>query len=260
MKVPGIPFHQGRNQYSDRDGKKFGIAIHNTSNTASDTAESLYADHRTDGTSSHFYVDKDSVTQSIDTNYRVGHAGSYEGNEHAIAFEITGTNDKSREWWLNNVAWSKLAYVISYMLKHDPDLANFQIRRASVSEMKANPRIKAFYSHNDMRLAWGGTTHTDPGPNFPWDKLIASVKAAMNPTPVVEDDMPTADEVAKAVWGQDLQDPTDKSVHNASDYLRYVEYNVRQQIDEKVKPELDDIKKKLDAILTRLNETATPTQ
>lgn len=180
MKVPGIPYHQGKNQYTDRDGKKYGIAIHNTSNTGSDTAESMYADHRVDGISSHFYADGDSVTQSIDTDYRVGHAGSYEGNEHAIVFEITGTNDKSREWWLANVAWAKLGYVIAYMIKNDPDLAGFQIRRASVSEMKTNPRIKAFYGHNDMRLAWGGTTHTDPGPNFPWDKLISSVKAEMS--------------------------------------------------------------------------------
>lgn len=248
MKVPGIPFHQGANQYTDRDGKKFGIAIHNTSNTASDEAESSYADHRTDGTSSHFYCDNDSVIQSIDTDYRAGHAGSYEGNEHAIAFEITGTNDRSRQWWLDNVAWDKLAYVISYMLKHDPDLANFQIRRATVDEMRANPRIKAFYGHNDMRLAWGGTTHTDPGPNFPWDKLIAVVKTAMAPPPPPEDDMPTPDEIANAVWGKQGTDPTDKTVHAMGDYLRFVEANVKQQINELVMPKLNEIAEKLDAL------------
>lgn len=242
MKVPGIPYHQGKNEYTDRDGKKFGIAIHNTANTASDTAESLYADHRTDGISSHFYVDKDSVTQSIDTDYRVGHAGSYEGNEHAIAFEITGTNDKSRDWWLSNVAWDKLGYVIAYMIKNDPDLANFQVRRVAVSEMKANPRIKGFYSHNDMRLAWGGTTHTDPGPNFPWDKLVAAVKAALAP-PIKEDDV-SAEDVVK----YPLKDPTDNSTHALGDYIRYIEYNVKQQINEIVVPKLNAILAKLDAL------------
>jgi hypothetical protein len=48
--------------------------------------------------------------------------------------------------------------------------------------MKANPRVKAFYSHDDMRRAWGGTTHTDPGANFPWDKLFAVVNAALGQT------------------------------------------------------------------------------
>ncbi|SCL42191.1 hypothetical protein GA0074692_6702 [Micromonospora pallida] len=40
-------------------------------------------------------------------------------------------------------------------------------RRATVAEMKANPKVRAFYGHNDMRLAWGGTSHTDPVPTSP---------------------------------------------------------------------------------------------
>lgn len=195
MRIPGIPYHQGRNNYSDRDGMHYGIAIHNTSNTASDTSEANYADHRTDGTSSHFYVDRDSVTQSLDTNAKAGHAGSANGNENAIAFEITGTNDKSRPWWLDNVAWSQLGYVIAYILRNDPDFAGFQVRRASVSEMKTNPKVRAFYSHNDMRLAWGGTTHDDPGPNFPWDRLFEAVNTALGgSTPSTQgDDMAEKD-------------------------------------------------------------------
>lgn len=190
MRIPGIPFHQGRNDYTDSDGRHFGIAIHNTSNVASDEDEASYADHRTDGTSSHFYVDGDSVTQSLDTDDKAGHAGSRQGNENAIAFEITGTNDKSRQWWLSNVAWDKLGYVIAYVLRHDPDYVGFQVRRASVAEMKANPQVRAFYGHDDMRLAWGGTTHTDPGPGFPWDRLFEAVNDALN-----GDDMATTDPI-----------------------------------------------------------------
>jgi len=179
MRIPGIPFHQGRNDYTDGDGRHYGFAIHNTSNTASDENEASYADHRTDGTSSHFYVDADSVIQSLDTDAKAGHAGSRYGNENAIAFEITGTNDKSRQWWLDNVAWDRLGYVIAYILQHDPDYAGFQVRRANVSEMRTNPSVKAFYSHDDMRQAWGGTDHTDPGPGFAWDRLFSAVNAAL---------------------------------------------------------------------------------
>lgn len=181
MKVPGIPYVQGKNAYSDADGKKYGIAIHNTSNDASDEGEANYATRRTDGVSSHFYCDDDSVTQSIDTNDRVGHAGSKNGNENAIAVEITGANAKSRQWWIDNVAWDKLAKALAYVIKNDPNFRGFQIRRATVSEMTTNPKVRAFYSHDDMRRAWGGTTHTDPGPNFPWDHFLAKVKQAMNP-------------------------------------------------------------------------------
>lgn len=180
MIVPGIRFVQGANDYADGDGRKYGIAIHNTSNDASDEGEAAYAARRTDGVSSHLYCDADSVTQSIDTNDKCGHAGSAYGNENAIAVEITGANGMSRDWWLANVAWDKLGAVLAAVIKHHWPDGSFRVRRASAAEMKANPKVKAFYSHDDMRRAWGGTTHTDPGPNFPWDKLFAVVNAALN--------------------------------------------------------------------------------
>lgn len=179
MRVPGVPYVQGRNSYTDRDGMKYAIAIHNTSNNASDTNEASYATRRTDGVSSHFYCDKDSVTQSLDTNARAGHAGSSQGNENAISVEITGANGWSRQQWLDNVAWAELGRVLAYVCRS----YGIAVRRASVAEMKSNPKVKAFYSHNDMRLAWGGTDHTDPGANFPWDRLFQAVNQAMGNPP-----------------------------------------------------------------------------
>lgn len=176
MRVSGIPYVQGRNAYADPDGTKYAIAIHNTSNTASAEAEASYATRRTDGVSSHFYCDGDSVIQSLDTAVKAGHAGSGNGNNNAVAVEITGTNDKSRQWWLDNVAWEQLGQVLAVVCK----AYGIAVRRASVAEMRANPKVRAFYSHDDMRQAWGGTTHTDPGPNFPWDRLFEAVNAAMS--------------------------------------------------------------------------------
>lgn len=182
MRVPSIPYVQGRNDYTDSDGLKFGLAWHNTSNNASDEAEASYATRRTDGISSHFYADGDSVTQSIDTADRVGHAGSKQGNENAICFEIRGANGWTRAQWLAGVDWDEVAKVAAYVIRvHWPD-GSFQNRRATVAEMKANPKVKAHYGHDDMRRAWGGTTHTDPGPGFPWDHLIAKIAQALGST------------------------------------------------------------------------------
>lgn len=185
MRVPFIPFVQGRNDYDDTDGAKYGLAWHNTSNNASDTAEAAYGARRTDGVSSHFYVDQDSATQSIDTADRCGHAGSKNGNENAVCFELTGANGWTRAQWLANIEWDLLGRVAAAVIRaHWPD-GSFQNRRATVAEMQANPKIKAHYGHDDMRRAWGGTTHTDPGPGFPWDHLCAVVQAALDAT--VED-------------------------------------------------------------------------
>ncbi|WDZ85606.1 peptidoglycan recognition protein family protein [Micromonospora cathayae] len=194
MRVPGVPFVQGRNAYTDRDGLKYGIAIHATDNNATAAQEADYATRRTDGVSAHFYVDATTIIQSLDTDARAGHAGSGTGNENAIAIEITGTDGSSRQWWLDNVAWDRLAGVAAILCR----AYGIAPRRATVAEMRTNPRVRAFYGHNDMRLAWGGTTHTDPGPNFPWDHLLATVSAAIDDS---EEDMTPAQFLAI------LQDP-----------------------------------------------------
>ena len=179
MRVPGFRFVQAAGNYADRDGLHYGIAIHATSNTASDTAEASYASHRSDGTSAHAYVDWDSLTQALDTDRKAGHAGSAYGNENAIAIEFTGLDSYSRQKWLDSIAWDQVGAWIAYILKNDPDYRGFQVRRATVAEMKANPKVKAFYGHDDMRRAWGGTDHTDPGANFPWDRLFQAVNQAL---------------------------------------------------------------------------------
>ena len=175
MRIPGVPYVQGRNDYADSDGRKYGIAIHNTSNDATAEGEASYATRRTDGISAHLYVDRDSIVQSLDTGDRAGHAGSSNGNNHAVAVEITGVNGWTRQQWLDRVAWSKLGAALAHVVRK----YGIAVRRASVAEMKSNPRVKAFYGHDDMRRAWGGTTHTDPGPNFPWDRLFQAVNAAL---------------------------------------------------------------------------------
>lgn len=184
MRVSGIPYVQGTNSYADLDGTKYAVAIHNTSNDASAAAEAAYATRRADGVSAHFYVDGRVVIQSLDTAARAGHAGNGPGNNHSIAVEISGFNAWSRQTWLGGVCWDLLGRVLAEVCR----AYGIEVRRASVAEMQANPKVRAFYSHDDMRRAWGGTDHTDPGPNFPWDKLFAVVNAALNPHSAQEDD------------------------------------------------------------------------
>lgn len=147
MRIPNVPYIQGRNSYDDKDDWKYGVAIHNTSNTASARNEADYATRRTDGVSAHLYVDGVEVIQSIDLLARTGHAGSGNGNENAVSVEITGLNSWSRDKWLTSVAWDKLGAALAWTCSQ----FGTSIRRASVSEMRSNPKVKAFYSHDDMR-------------------------------------------------------------------------------------------------------------
>ncbi|HEY8534539.1 MAG TPA: peptidoglycan recognition family protein [Micromonospora sp.] len=183
MKVPGIPFIQGRNRYGT--STKYAIAVHCTANTAPARNEAEYAARRTDGVSAHFFIDDREVIQSLDTNDIAGHAGSTQGNTYAIAVEFTGLATWSRAKWMSSIAWEKTAEVFAAVSRHH----NIPPVRVTVAEMKANPRVRGAYDHNQMRQAWGGTDHVDPGPNFPWDHLLTVWKQRLE-----EDDMPTVRE------------------------------------------------------------------
>lgn len=166
----GPPRHYG----NTRTDKRY-VAIHNTSNDATAEGEASYAKRRTDSVSSHYYVDNDSLLQSLDTDLRAYHAGSTIGNSQAIAYEITGTNGKSRTWWLANVAWTLLARQIAADCREHA----IEPRLLTVAEIKAGSKT-GIITHDQMRQAWGGTTHTDPGANFPLDHLLALVRAELN--------------------------------------------------------------------------------
>lgn len=70
--------------------------------------------------------------------------------------------------------------------------------------------IDRLISHNDARLRWGGTDHTDPAGadgksgyfgefGHTWAEFVEEVRERL------EGDMPTAKEVAEAVWAQDVK-------------------------------------------------------
>jgi N-acetyl-anhydromuramyl-L-alanine amidase AmpD len=172
----------GRNYSKDPDGRpvrtyKKIIVIHNTSNDASDNNEADYAKRRTDGVSSHYYVDRDSIRQSLDTEWRAWHVGSPEGNSTGISYEITGSNSKSRQWWIDNVYWRGLVQQI----RADMDVHGIAARTLTIAEMRAGK--SGIVTHNQCRLAWGDTTHTDPGPNFPMDYLLQLVRGGESTPP-----------------------------------------------------------------------------
>ena len=69
-------------------------------------------------------------------------------------------------------------------------------RWLSVTEV-ARRTVRGFCTHNDVRLALGGTTHSDPGPNFPYSWYMGRIRywfqvltGAIDP----EEDMALSDE------------------------------------------------------------------
>lgn len=230
--------------YGTTSAKKRYIAIHNTSNNATAESESSYAKNRTDSVSSHYYVDNNSIVQSLDTKNRAFHAGSQVGNTYAIAYEITGTNSKSRDWWMKNVAWDLLAKQIATDMK----LWGIQNKHLSISEMQRGG-ISGIVTHDDMRRAWGGTTHNDPGGNFPMDYLISKINQYLSGGSGGgnEDDM--AGEIADAALKQ-----LDGRNALGEVYLRILEGKSETDKTYNSPVSLTNINSKLDVLLAKQSE------
>lgn len=185
MPITDPYFGPGRNYTRDSQGnplitgKKY-IVIHNTSNPrdASAQDEATYAKRREDGTSSHFYADHIGIIQSLDTDWRAQHVGSKQGNDHGISYEITGKNSYSRDWWLTHVNWDLLTRSIAAACRNH----RIEPQVLDIIQIKAGT-VTGIITHDQARQAWGGTDHTDPGPGFPMDHLIALVRQQLNPPP-----------------------------------------------------------------------------
>jgi N-acetyl-anhydromuramyl-L-alanine amidase AmpD len=175
---PDIPYIGPPASFSSSTYAKRYIAIHNTSNDATAVAEATYARRRTDSISSHYYCDVTRVVQSLDTKFGAFHAGSATGNRHAVSYEITGVNSWTRQQWLNNVNWALLCRQIA----RDCRGFNILAQPLTIAQMRAGTP-SGIVTHKQMGEAWGGTDHTDPGPNFPMDHLLAGVRAELSPTP-----------------------------------------------------------------------------
>lgn len=176
-----------RSHGGGRTSKRW-ITIHCTQNTASAAGEASYAKRRPDSVSSHYYVDGQRLVQSLDTDLRAHHVGSTVGNNGGISYEITGLISWSRPKWMGSVAWDLLGAAIARdCAEHD-----IPARLCTVADLRAGRG--GIMTHNQARLAWGGTSHTDPGDNFPMDHLLATVEGDVA---LSNEDI---DKVAKAVY------------------------------------------------------------
>lgn len=172
---PELSFVQAKTYAKGRpDGPPLWIVVHDmeaseTRTRAENTAN--YFATLPDGrsVSSHYCVDNDSVVQCVklaDTAYTVGNRP---GNYRGINWEFSGFASQTREQWLDQFGVDMFAQAAPY-IRADAVKYDIPLVRRTVDELQA--KLPGVTSHNDLRLAFGGTTHTDPGPNFPWDYFM----------------------------------------------------------------------------------------
>lgn len=170
------------------------VVIHTTEGgEALNAAENgaAYDKVRTDGTSTHLFVDPDSALQEVPFTDRA-HAARFHGNEIGVQIELCGYAGQTWAQWHDGASTAELKLAAKEVAAICRQFA-IPVRHLTVAEVRAayynapNSRPKGICSHYDVTRAYpeDGGTHTDPGPNYPWDEFLALIRAELSE----EDDM-----------------------------------------------------------------------
>lgn len=122
-------------------------------------------------TSAHYVVDPREDIQCVGDHTVAYHCGF---NTGTIAIELCDEQVGPASRWTD--ADSVAILHRAARLAAELSLAyGIEVSRPSVAELKAKGP-HGIYGHNDSRLAFGHTTHSDPL-DFPWDKFLGMVRA-----------------------------------------------------------------------------------
>jgi hypothetical protein len=192
---PDLKWIEPRAWGKGRDGKAVRyIVIHYTAGSETATSAengAIHNQNRRDGTSAHYFVDRDSVVQGVRTRDRANCA-RHRGNRLGIQYELCGTV-QTRAQWLDAASLPTLRNAARQAAR---DCRKYGIppRRLTVAETRRawtefpnGPR--GFVGHVDCTYAYPEDEgdHTDPGTHFPWDVFLDMVRDEL------EDEMQAAD-------------------------------------------------------------------
>jgi N-acetyl-anhydromuramyl-L-alanine amidase AmpD len=141
--------------------------------TKDDDVAAMFADpnlspHR----SSHYVIDADSCTRCVPDLMTAWHCG-HTGNAKGIGIELCGLSDQTRDEWLDAMSLPMLCIAARLV----SDLCHqYNILPVVVNDRDLKAGKSGITTHSFVTMAWGESTHHDPGPGFPLGALVMAVR------------------------------------------------------------------------------------
>lgn len=203
----------------------------------------------------HFLADRSTLV-FCNTDDWIAHGTGNRGNTVGLHLSFVARAAMSRAEWLaeesNHGTLSRGAWkVADWCKKH-----NIPIQFVNGVDLRAGR--KGISTHNEARIAWGGTTHTDPGPGFPMDVFVDLVRKHATPTPI-----PKKEESDMAADLDTIITAMDGTRHKARDLIAYTDgrvFELHGEVIPRLEKKLDEQNAKLDAVLKHLTKGATDAQ
>lgn len=126
----------------------------------------------------HLITDTDRVLRIMDDTKR-SHGGAG-ANDQGLHICFPGRASQTKEQWLDSVS---AAYIEQAARATADWCVKWKIPPSMVFAVGMKKNQKGITDHNQVRLAFGQTTHTDVGPNFPWEHFMNRVLRLVSPPP-----------------------------------------------------------------------------
>ena len=178
------PAGPGRGGTRDRSGPTLWVVLHTSEGGEGPTnAENLASFIRSPSSpgnvaSYHLITDTDRVLRIMDDTKR-SHGGAG-ANDQGLHICFPGRASQTKEQWLDSVS---AAYIEQAARATADWCVKWKIPPSMVFAVGMKKNQKGITDHNQVRLAFGQTTHTDVGPNFPWEHFMNRVLRLVSPPP-----------------------------------------------------------------------------
>lgn len=155
-----------------------------------DTAEACASIFHTSDrkASAHCCVDTNSAVDTVrDMDVAYAAPGA---NHNGWHMELAGRARQSRAEWLDDYGMAMLAGPAAAVLSEKAALHRIPLEYRDAAALRAGG-ARGVTTHNEVRLAYGKTTHIDPGAGFAMDVLLSSARGHGQLITMEDEDMDT---------------------------------------------------------------------
>jgi N-acetyl-anhydromuramyl-L-alanine amidase AmpD len=176
--MAAIKFVKAKHYHKGRISKIRLIVIHDMEMketlTTAEACARMFAT-TTRSASCHYSVDNNTVVQSVkDSDTAWAAPGA---NSDGLQFEHAGYASQSRRDWTD--AYSRAMLARSAKLTAKLAL-KYKIQPVHITDRQLAGNSTGFVSHAQVSRVFKQSTHTDPGPSFPWDAYMLMVRTEYN--------------------------------------------------------------------------------
>lgn len=161
-----------------RQGPPRALCIHTQEGDSTAPALARYQQSPAAGGSYHVIIDSTGRMVRSNDDAFIPWAAAWTGNRVALHVCLTGYAKWSRDKWLSRTA--QLDRLADW-LRYNREAYGIPLQRIGPSELRGAGR--GVCGHDTISQAWKESDHWDPGPNFPYDDVLARAGASQTAVP-----------------------------------------------------------------------------